>query len=83
MLFVPECNASSYIHILKIYFDPLFCERPNTFKCCKLVSTFKFKKFKELCLFMNQSVRLENVTPCTVILIVRLRKKTSTCLIVL
>lgn len=29
-----------------MYYDRLFCERPNTFQCCELMSTFKFLKIQ-------------------------------------
>lgn len=29
-----------------MYYDRLFSERPNTFQCCELMSTFKFLKIQ-------------------------------------
>lgn len=39
MHFVLECNALSCIR--QKYLEPRFCERPNTFKFCELMSTLK------------------------------------------
>lgn len=45
MHFILECNALSCIR--QKYLEPRFCERPNTFKFCELLSTLKLKKLKK------------------------------------
>lgn len=59
ILNLKSCNALSCIR--QKYLEPRFCERPNTFKFCELLSTLKLKKLKKLCLFINEI--FESVCP--------------------